>query len=257
MLLHQGTLIHDDLQDGDTTRRGQETVWVNHGKRQAINAGDLLLMLPYLAIAQLPDPVRGAVSHILATHAIQTVLGQGEENDLLVCERVSWNDYLKAIQGKTGSLFALPVHGAATLAGCDYEEAAALADAFVSLGVLFQLQDDVLDLYGDKGRKMIGCDLYEGKVSGLVVAHLERRPTDRVWLLNLLNTPREHTLSKDVDAEISAFRESGALSDVLDTIDVFAEKTVAHPALKNEPALRALAADAVKLALRPIEQIKV
>ena len=127
----------------------------------------------------------------------------------------------------------------------------------MSLGVLFQLQDDVLDLYGDKGRKMVGCDLYEGKVSALVVAHLDRRPSERSWLLDLLNTPRDQTRAEDVNNAIVRFRESGALADVLDTIETFAEKTVAHPALNAESALRALACDAVKLALHPIEQIKV
>ncbi|MEC8424852.1 MAG: polyprenyl synthetase family protein, partial [Myxococcota bacterium] len=84
-LLHNATLIHDDIQDGDRVRRGQPTTWVRHGVAQAINAGDLMLMLPFLAISRgdVPVPVQAALSACLAEQAAATVRGQTDELHLL------------------------------------------------------------------------------------------------------------------------------------------------------------------------------
>ena len=81
-LLHNATLIHDDIQDGDQVRRGQPTTWVRHGQAQAINAGDLLLMLP-LALSQLQtsDSVRWQLSWRLADQAASIVRGQSRRDD--------------------------------------------------------------------------------------------------------------------------------------------------------------------------------
>lgn len=256
-LLHNATLIHDDIQDGDLIRRGQPTVWVRHGIAQAINAGDLMLMLPFLALERLEasGEVRWNLSRALAAHASHTVRGQAQELDLLTAGHLDRDTYLTAVRGKTGSLFALPVEGAALLAERSPAEAARLGDSFTELGVLFQLQDDVLDLYGDKGRGQRGSDLEEGKVSALVIAHLERAPEDRAWLLELLRTPREATESAAVSDAIARFRQSGALQDVLDQIQAIGRAVDADPILQAEPALAAVAAEVRHLALAPIRHL--
>ena len=254
-LLHNATLIHDDIQDGDRTRRGRPTLWARYGTAQAINAGDLLLMLPFMAVAEASLDARAPLSANLASHAIATVRGQVDELDLLPSGKLDGGAYRRAICGKTGALFALATSGAAIIAGRSPQQAERIGDAFVPIGVLFQLQDDVLDLYGDKGRDLPGCDLYEGKVSALVVAHLARRPNDRIALLRLLRTPREQTSPEDVAAFIDAFRESGALADVIDTIEAIASRVAEHRGLAGDPALQALASELTKLALSPIAHL--
>jgi geranylgeranyl pyrophosphate synthase len=256
-LLHNATLVHDDIQDGDLIRRGQPTVWVRHGVPQAINAGDLLLMLPFLALADLdaPGSVRWELSRALADHAARTVRGQSEELDLLPGGHLDRAAYSRSVRGKTGALFALPVEGAALVAGLSAAEAAALGEAFVELGVLFQLQDDVLDLYGDKGRGAPGADLKEGKVSALVVAHLERVPEDRAWLLNLLRAPRDLTPQREVEEAIRRFRASGALHDVLDEIHAITERVRLDPHRAELPALHSLALELASAATAPIRHL--
>ncbi len=254
-LLHNATLVHDDIQDGDTLRRGAPTLWAAHGTAQAINAGDFLLMLPYLAVAEVPGHLQGGLCRALAHHAIRTVRGQIAELDLLPSERLAWADYIDAIAGKTGALIGLPVCGAALVSGASWPYAHRLSVAFERLGVLFQLQDDVLDLYGDKGRDQVGCDLYEGKISALVVAHLERRPEDRAPLLALLRKPRAETNPNDVHATIEAFRRSGALDDVLARIAALMHETRTCPVLCEEPALHRLALDLASLAVAPIQHL--
>lgn len=255
-LLHNATLIHDDIQDEDFIRRDRPTVWALHGTAQAMNAGDLMLMLPYLAVARLRSTLAGELSRAVAEHAITTVCGQVDEIDLVDSSSPSWATYRAAVAGKTGALLALPVYGATLLSGRSVTQATQLGDAFRDLGVLFQLQDDVLDLYGDKGRHRVGCDLYEGKVSALVVAHLARRPEERAWLLSLLRTPREDTRPDDVEKAIGRFVASGALSDVLDEIDAIAARTLDDAALQSVPPLRDVAETLVDLATRPIRHCR-
>jgi len=256
-LLHNATLIHDDIQDGDLLRRGQPTVWVRHGVAQAINAGDLLLMLPVVALDHLDvsGDVRWALARSLATHASSTVRGQSQELDLLKTGQLDRASYTHAVVGKTGSLFALPVEGAALIAGHTPANARALGRCFTNLGVLFQLQDDVLDLYGDKGRGHRGSDLEEGKVSALVLAHLERVPADREWLLDLLAAPRDLTAPDAVNKAIQVFRESGALGDVLAEIQALSELLVSDPQLAGNPALLLLAREVCGLAIEPIHHL--
>lgn len=253
-LLHNATLLHDDVQDGDTVRRGRTAVWVRHGMSQAINAGDLLLMLPYTVLDDLwtDDGVKWRLTNVLAKNAEQIVRGQASELDLLHQRRLDWASYAAASEGKTAALFGLPVEGAAILAGRSREEARALAEPFRRIGVLFQVQDDVLDLYGEKGRDVIGSDLYEGKVSALVVEHLRLHPEDRDWLVALLAAPRTDTRPADVDAAIDMFRDRGALEAVWDRMAAIEHEVDAWPALRAERRLHAVATALVAKAIAPI-----
>ncbi|MEZ4437460.1 MAG: polyprenyl synthetase family protein [Polyangiaceae bacterium] len=254
-LLHNATLVHDDIQDGDTARRGKPTVWARHGVAQGINVGDLFLMLPFLALAEIPGDARAELSPILAAHAVQTVRGQIDELELLDREALDDDAYVGAIVGKTGALLALPVVGAAVLSGRSLGQARRLGEAFMPLGLLFQLQDDLLDLYGDKGRQRPGCDLYEGKVSALVVAHLARRPADRAWLLDLLRRPRDQTPEAEVRRAIAAFADSSAVDDVLARIRRLAATPDQDLALAEEPSLRLIASHIATLAVAPIRHL--
>lgn len=261
-LLHNATLVHDDVQDGDLYRRGRRTAWALHGVPQAINAGDLMLMLPALAIDEIGDDVGGVaraarhdLSQALFRRAVATVRGQGADLRLraVVDECVNDGDlvaaYVSCIEGKTGELFALPVEGALLMAGHKRDEAVRLARPFFHLGVLFQLQDDVIDLFGDKGRDARGSDIREGKVSALVVEHLRLHPEDRAFLLDALDRPREATDQALVDDVIDRFDVGGAKDAVLDRIATLC--TLAHH--EAVPALRPLVLELIARVLAPIQ----
>ncbi len=252
-LLHNASLVHDDLQDRDEYRRGRFSVWVRHGEAQAINAGDLLLMLPYVAIDHIDvDPARKwALTMALAQRAEETVRGQSLEMTLLTSCRWDWASYDAAAGGKTSALMTLPVHGAAIIAGRDPAAAARLADCFRDLGLLFQMQDDVVDLFGEKGRDRPGGDLREGRVSALVVEHLTRNPQDLVWLGPLLGKPRDETTDADVDRAAHAFRD-GALQGVLQRIRATADRILTAEPLLEEPAVLEVARALTQLSLAPI-----
>lgn len=258
-LLHNATLVHDDLQDGDKQRRGEPAVWVKYGAAQAINTGDLMLILPYQAIAELETTAENkwALTDILSHYALTTVRGQALEFTLMEKARNGSlrASFKEAIEGKTSALFQAPVHGAAILSGQTLHEAQQTAEPFRYLGQLFQYQDDVLDLYGNKGREKAGMDLKEGKVSSLVVEHLAHHPDDSQWLLTALEKPREETSDEEVERAIQSFREGGALGHVLSQITSLETTLKQSDVLTHHPGLGRLVQSFVELILHPIRHV--
>jgi geranylgeranyl diphosphate synthase type I len=238
-LMHNASLVHDDLQDRDVVRRDRPTVWAQHGESQAINAGDLLLMLPYLAVDQpwVSPGLKFRLTQVLARRAAATVGGQALEEDLRRHGRAIWPLYERAAIGKTGQFFALPVEGAALLSGQTPDRAKALGEAMLLLGLLYQLRDDVVDLYGDKGRGETGNDIREGKISALVVAQLELDPSSAQHVLGVLGLGREHVTAAHVAELQSRFVRSGALEAVVARAEGLAVELAGKPVWRGAGAL--------------------
>lgn len=254
-LLHNATLIHDDIQDGDLVRRGKPTLWATHGVPQAINAGDLLLMLPYVALAEMPPLAQGRLAILLAETSARIVRGQASELDLLSTERLDRQSYYAAARGKTGALFELPVTGAAILGSLDKETVSECASLFGRLGLAFQIQDDILDLYGDKGKGLRGADIREGKVSALIVELLETRPDTREEVLTLLRKEREQTTDEDVIRVSELIRQSGALRRTFAALGDLLDEVEASPLCDRYPGVRVLAAGLTQMILGPLSQL--
>ena len=212
-LLHNATLVHDDYQDGDTHRRGMPTVWMKYGGPQAINAGDFLWSTAFHAVASRAnddDKTLGLVQ-LLSDMAMEVVQGQALELSPLEDDLPVRAHYLDIIRGKTSGLFRTPARGALHLAGVTKAEMDTLSLHFEELGLLFQLQDDLLDLYGDKGRSVVGEDLREGKLSFLIVKHVETHPGKESECIEFLRRPREDVAAEEVAAWIEKFRTDGTL----------------------------------------------
>jgi len=254
-LLHNASLIHDDVEDGDRYRRGRLALWARHGTAQAINAGDLAIALSYLAIGAVPvsDGLRWRLTESVSRAARRVVDGQAAELRLLAAAPLTWEAYATCVEGKTTALFALPIEGAALIAGRSADDAARLASGFRPLGLLFQIQDDLVDLYGDNGRDRPGSDLAQlGKATALVVEHLRLHPEDRAWLLAILTAPRADTAPETIDAAIARFAEQGALAAVWQRIDDLLGGLDRAGVLAGEPGLGALIDGFVVEALRPV-----
>lgn len=258
-LLHNASLIHDDIEDGDRFRRGQLALWARYGTAQAINAGDLCIALSYAAIAAVPvsDGVRWQLTSAMTRAARCIVEGQAAELGLVSAGVPDWQDYAACVEGKTAALFALPIEGAALIAGRPLDEARALAHGCRQLGLLFQIQDDILDLFGDNGRDMPGSDLAQaGKASAFVVEHLRLHPGEVDWLMRILNAPRKETARDQIDAVIARFAEGGALAAVWQRIDDIRNELLQSRPIAREPALAALVQHFVSAALRPVEHTR-
>ncbi|MCB9644498.1 MAG: polyprenyl synthetase family protein [Myxococcales bacterium] len=162
-LLHNATLVHDDLQDGDTQRRGIPTVWKAFDAYQAINAGSALYFHALQQIANLAIQPLSIVrlQRLLASQTLAIIAGQALEKQLWrpleVLRSIDTEAlYLEVVQKKTSALFALPMMSAAILADIPEDATLVLEEVARPLGALFQIQDDILDLYGNKGRDAIG-----------------------------------------------------------------------------------------------------
>ncbi|MFB6262682.1 MAG: polyprenyl synthetase family protein, partial [Bradymonadaceae bacterium] len=164
--------------------------------------------------------------------------------------------YRRMVEGKTGGLFVLPARGAAQFAGAPPGLERAVATAAEHLGVLFQIQDDILDLYGDKGRDQRGNDLREGKISALVVRFAERAPQEEVdRLIDLLEAPRESVSASDVDWAAERFRESGALNAAAGDLDTEHRRAVESSGIGTHPELAALVDGLAELFTAPIGDV--
>jgi len=142
------------------------------------------------------------------------------------------------------------------LAGCSEMESQEISFLFKRVGLLFQMQDDVLDLYGDKGRAAVGGDLKEGKISVLVVAHTEICPDERNDLLRCLWCDPAHTSQADVLHWIQRFRDSGALKNtLLRMVEVRNEVLQEVKAHAFATQIKAIISDLLALILEPIEGV--
>lgn len=255
-LLHNASLVHDDIQDGDRMRRGKAALWARYGSPQAINAGDLLLMLPFRALARYPADQQVALVQILAEYAERTVRGQISERDLTASTAGDWGAYFDAVAEKTGTLFALPVRGAAELASVSTEHATELARTFASIGVLYQLQDDLLDLFDAKGRGSRGSDIYEGRVTAVVLTHLDLHPNDSSQIFAVLCKPREQTTPRDVAQLIERFVQKGCTQQLLERIELLASELLDADALRAAPGIHTVAQELVHRVLAPLDTVK-
>ncbi len=256
-MLHNATLVHDDLQDGDAVRRGEETVWHRYGVPQAINLGDAMFYYTLLLVDRLDAPLarRQAAARRVLQQTLRVIDGQEREFALKAAD-VTMRDYFTMVEGKTSGLFALPMAGAAALSGAPREVVDGLQEAARHMGVLFQIQDDVLDLYGDKGRATRGADIQEGKRSVLVVHALENAPEDRAqWLRQVLDRDREQTTTEEVAEATDMLREVGSLGFAVAEMERRKQQALGTWALRNHPQLLSLVEAMCDLFMGPIRPV--
>ena len=113
-MIHNATLVHDDLQDGDELRRGRPTVWRQYGMPQAINLGDAMFYYAVLLTqhTELSPARRDALITSVLNETLRVIDGQEQEFQLKVNGRPTMQAYLSMVEGKTSGLFALPIGGA-------------------------------------------------------------------------------------------------------------------------------------------------
>ncbi len=180
-LIHNFSLIHDDIQDDDTERRHRPTVWSLGGKPQAINAGTAMKVVASLTLRRLAGHGIGIEKQararlMLDESCLRLIEGQyldiGFENRL----DVTVADYLTMIEGKTGALIATSLQMGAVLATDDEATLQGFRDFGINVGLAFQIRDDVLGIWGDevKTGKPVGSDIRRRKKSLPIVFALER-----------------------------------------------------------------------------------
>ncbi len=183
--VHNFSLVHDDIQDGDEERRGRPTVWRVWGVAQAINAGDALRELADQALRRgrlhgAPDDVVVDAARRLNRATLRMI--EGQYLDLAFEERsdVSVNEYLAMVERKTGAMMGVSLALGAVFAGAASEQADALERAGQRLGRCFQMRDDWLGIWADPESlgKPTDADIRRRKKSFPVLHTLTHAPAD-------------------------------------------------------------------------------
>ncbi len=154
-LLHNFTLVHDDIQDASLTRRGRPTVWKRWGVPQAINCGDCMFALAHTALYRLEE--RGVAPHVIVRAAqrfddtcFELTLGQHRDMNFEAQEGVSAAEYMEMIGGKTAALLALCGELGSLVGGAADETIRHYREFCRNLGLAFQIKDDILGIWGDE-----------------------------------------------------------------------------------------------------------
>lgn len=181
-LFHNFSLVHDDIMDHAPLRRGKQTVHEKWDANVAILSGDNLLIMAYGQLAKCPSDKLPSILKTFNTMATQVCEGQQLDMDFEGGPPVGIDDYLHMIQLKTSVLLGAALKIGAVLGSATDVEAQYLYDFGVNVGIAFQLQDDLLDVYGDPEQfgKQRGGDILANKKTYLLLKAFETANTDTV-----------------------------------------------------------------------------
>jgi geranylgeranyl pyrophosphate synthase len=170
-VLHNASLIHDDICDGDQLRRGQPAVWSRYGRDIALALGDWLIALSFELAAEAAQRSNTLMLvKLLARHMKTTTMGEAREFN--VHGTCSWQSYLEISADKTAPLFIAPLEGAAAMALHDVA-AKAIGSYFRCLGNAYQVANDILNFQGDDGAVSSGSDLIRRAPNAVIVIFRE------------------------------------------------------------------------------------
>ncbi|MGC8652261.1 MAG: polyprenyl synthetase family protein [Candidatus Micrarchaeia archaeon] len=222
-IIHTGTLIHDDIEDNSELRRNRPTIHKKYGLDVAVNLGDFMFYFPMVALLDSEKVSKSAKVKILDAYQRDMLsLGIGQGIDIIWHRltvdplTISEDKYMQTAYSKTGVLTGMAAKIGAILGGATKKQVRLLGRFGATVGVAFQLQDDILNITESKvaeNKGTIGEDITEGKITLLVVrAFRKLGETDRKRLVEILNM---HTKDASLISEaIGLIKKSGAVEYV-------------------------------------------
>ena len=247
-LVHNFSLVHDDIQDNSPKRRGRPTVWAKWGSPMAINVGDAMFVLANLAMTDLgrdlPDDKVFAAAQVLQRSCLDLTRGQFLDMSFEDKDIVNVEEYWLMVTGKTAALLSACCHIGAVLGDTDE----AIEEAYRSfghfLGLAFQVQDDILGIWGDENvtGKSISSDLIERKKSLPILVGLSKQglfaefwnrneitPDNVEEAAKILASESAYTYAHDIakqmtDLAINSLREADPQGEAGDALMELADK---------------------------------
>ena len=211
-ILHNFTLVHDDIMDHAASRRGRPTVHTKWDESIAILAGDVLLGLAYRALLHSNTPRIQELSNIFTEGVIEVCEGQAYDKEFERRKKVDLEEYLLMIRKKTGTMVAVATEVGAILGNASPDERAALKTYGDLVGQAFQIQDDLLDVIADEKKfgKTIGGDIVEGKKTFLLITALQKaKGEDKKMLQRIVQNGG--TSKRNVNSVRQIFYSTGAV----------------------------------------------
>lgn len=197
-VFHNFTLVHDDIMDNAPVRRNVPTVHSKWNINQAVLSGDVMAFIANECFLQTPSRYLLKVFKVFNKAAIEVCVGQQLDIDFEKAAIVSNEEYLRMIELKTAALLAASAKIGAILGGAEDKDSELLYDFGRNLGMAFQIQDDLLDIYGDVKvfGKIVGGDIVSNKKTFMLVKALEIASIEQARQLHELFS------LKDIDPEI-------------------------------------------------------
>ncbi|GJQ64092.1 MAG: polyprenyl synthetase [Melioribacteraceae bacterium] len=238
-LLHNFTLVHDDIMDKADLRRGRETVHIKYGLNPAILSGDNLVAIAYKNL--ILDCKRNTIDILneFTNGLIEVCEGQSYDTDFETTESVTLDEYLLMIRKKTAVMAMMCCKVGALLATDDKKHIEALGDFGINLGMAFQIQDDLLDIMADQEKfgKKVGGDLVEGKKTFLYIRALEK--ADKADKEKLLEVTRNKGIDwNQVEEYRQLYIKLGVIDDAVSEIKKYTENALGS--LNRLPASEAI-----------------
>lgn len=207
-LFHNFTLLHDDIMDKAPLRRAKKTVHEKWNVSTAILSGDAMFVKSYQLMMMADDKIVRAVADIFSRTAIEVCEGQQVDINFEQQHDISISDYIQMITNKTAVLLGASLQIGALIAGSSMGDANHLYNFGKNIGIAFQLQDDLLDVYGDKNKfgKQTGGDILSNKKTFLFLSALNVLDTISCKALqNLYSIASSHTSEEKVKQVIALF----------------------------------------------------
>ncbi|NUN08757.1 MAG: polyprenyl synthetase family protein [Ignavibacteriaceae bacterium] len=250
-LLHNFTLVHDDIMDNADKRRGLLTLHKRYDLSTAILVGDSLLAIAYEYILKDVSDKHKQVVGLFTRGLVEVCEGQSLDKIFETRERVTIEEYMEMIKKKTALLVEMCCSIGAHLGGGSKQQIKALENYGLNLGIAFQIQDDLLDITAQEAEfgKVIGGDLIEGKKTYLFLKALQKATgaNKKKLLQVILNKgikPEEVNLFRDL------YEELGVLKDAREEIAKFTSKSLKSlkliPQRKDRELLEWLAHSLIK-----------
>ncbi|HRT47196.1 MAG TPA: polyprenyl synthetase family protein [Bacteroidales bacterium] len=199
-IFHNFTLVHDDIMDNAPVRRNLPTVHTRWNVNQAILSGDIMAFIATECFINLPPEILQTVLRIYNKAAIDVCTGQQLDLDYEKVPSVTESEYLRMIELKTASLIAASLAIGATLGGAGTKERDTLHEFGVNLGMAFQIQDDLLDVYGETRifGKTSGGDIAAGKKTFLYIKAMEMATGELLKTLKTLYQDKNHNRAEKI-----------------------------------------------------------
>lgn len=228
-VFHNFTLVHDDIMDNSSMRRNSQTVQKKWGLNQAILSGDVMAFIANEFFLQLPSDKFKDVFRMFNTTAIQVCKGQQLDMDYEMAEIVMEADYLQMIELKTAVLIAASAGIGAMIAGADEKNIRLLYNFGKNMGLAFQVQDDLLDIWSVDRHfgKAVGGDIVENKKTLPVIKAFETATTSQLQRLKELFTRSAAIDPKEKIEEVtSIFNQLNIKEKVVETANDYMNKAL-------------------------------
>ena len=230
-VFHNFTLMHDDIMDNAPKRRGSATVHEKWNRNVAILSGDVMLIEGYKLMMQVRSEILRQVLDVFNETAVGVCEGQQLDMTFETSNDISITEYINMIRLKTAVVLGGALKIGALIGNADQKDADLLSEFGINLGIAFQLQDDILDVYGDPDKfgKQVGGDIISNKKTYLLIKALE-----------LVEGPRAEELQQWISAlKFDSAEKVASVTEIYNSVNIrqFAENEMQAYAEKSFKAL--------------------